>query len=212
MFQLKCFTNLINVIPLDLVLCWQVVPKHCVPLSFVYRVYVEDLACCVDNLTVKPMVVIVGEQFFYPPGGGWDFARLSSCNMSIDSKKNESKHTTLWYATSDPAVWRIIIHMNKLEAVGQIGFKPAQCCSFGLHSIVKLHWENIVIVSKAAQRSNKTRTETSPRESKRISLVTFTSAVQMLSWALKPDWNSSKKLLLFKCSQTWSVTMFKDFR
>lgn len=76
-----------------------------------------------------------------------------------------------------------------------------------------LTWANWCLsdkyVSKAALRSSRTRIETSPWfEALRRSLMTLTSAVSVLRWALNPDWNISNKLFLYRWSNNWVTTTF----
>ena len=67
------------------------------------------------------------------------------------------------------------------------------------------------IVSNAALRSNRTRTDTNPwSEAIRRSLVTLARAVSVLWLALNPDWKSSYILFSWRNSHSWLAITFSS--
>ena len=88
---------------------------------------------------------------------------------------------------------------NQLRAVPLM---LINCCSL----CNKMWWS---LVSNAALRSNRTRTDTNPwSEAIRRSFVTFAKAVSVLWLGLKPDWKSSYTLLSLTNSHSRLATTF----
>ena len=91
--------------------------------------------------------------------------------------------------------------LNQLRAVPLMQINCSSLCN-------KIAWS---IVSNAALRSNRTRTDTNPwSEAIRRSLVTLARAVSVLWLALNPDWKSSYILFSWRNSHSWLAITFSS--